>query len=251
MSASSLAVCDKLIYTFDNTAGGFSNFSNYISREVNKNVSNLKSVSWSPSGDLAAGVSSLTSQMSGRIPESGSTNDILDFINSCSFLSGDSVLKNPIGLANGMLESVYDKMGELALSLADSLSLPELGVGKLLDDIMNKMDFSGVTVSIPGLDDLISCVSASCGSEFASKISEMTDTLSDLYIDFNMDSDPLSPNFGNLDLDNIYDEASMTISEKASMATVTNAMGSIKSQAQTSINSCIETIKETTDVFDW
>jgi hypothetical protein len=251
MSSSSLAVCDKLVHTFDSTSGGLSNFSNRISREVNNNVSSLKGLSWSGSGDLTAGVGSLISQMDGRIPSSDSVDDILDFINDCPFLSGDSVLKNPIGLVNGMLASVYDKMGEIANSLADSLSLPELGVGKLLDDIMNMMDFSGVNISIPGLDDLISCVSASCGGEFASKISEMTDTLDELYVDFNMDSDPLSANFGNLDLDSIYNKASMTVSEKANMGTVTDALGGIKSEAQDRVSNCVETIKSTTDVFDW
>ena len=251
MSSSSLAVCDKLIHTFDNTTGGLSNFSNSISRAVSNNVSTLKGLSWSDSGDLTSGVGDLVSQMNGRIPSSDSVNDILDFINECPFLSGDSVLKNPVGLVNGMLASVYDKMGEIADSLADSLSLPELGVGKSLDDLINKMNFSGVNVSIPGMDNLISCVSTSCGGEFSSKISEMTDKLDDLYNDFNMDSDPLSSNFGNLDLDSIYDKASMSISEKANMGTVTNALGGIKSKAQDKISNCVETIKSTTDVFDW
>jgi|APSaa5957512622_1039677.scaffolds.fasta_scaffold47267_2 hypothetical protein len=251
ISSTTRSVCDKLVNNFGNTAGGLTNFANRVSREVANNVTSLKGLSWSGTGDLTAGVGDFISDMNVRIPQSDDVDAILDFINGCDFLKGNSILKNPIGLTNGLIGSIFDKMGSMADWLSDSLSLPELGVGKLFDDIINSLDFSGISVSVPALDSLIGCVSASCGGEFASEISEMTDALDDLFIDFNMDSDPLSPTFGQLDLDSIYDKAAMTVSEKANMGMVNDAFTSIKTEATSKVSECIETIKETTDVFDW
>ena len=243
------SVCDKLSNTFDNTAGGLQNYANNTSREVSNNVTTLKGLSWSSEGDISSGVSSFLGNMNSRIPSSNDVSTILDFINGCSFLGNDDTLKNPIGLTNGLITSVYSEMGNIAEEMSGLL--PEFGIGKLFDDIVNMMGFSGIGASLTGLDALIDCVSASCGPEYSSKITSMVDDANSLFSDFNVDSDPTSPTFGDLNLDSIYDKASLTISQKANMNSVMGAFDTAKTTAQSSVNDCVEAIKKTTDVFDW
>jgi len=121
----------------------------------------------------------------------GSYNEFLDVINSCNFLKNDKKLSDPLKLLNSLQSSLLSGASSI---LDDAFDLiPEIQLGNALNGIIDKFGTKGFNFSesIPGLDGVLTCLSAICGEDISSRLNELQDLTDTLKIkddgSFNMD----------------------------------------------------------------
>ena len=244
-------ICDKLSSEFDTIISPLESAKRGIKDQISLAKSKLSLMEFSPAGEVSSAISSLESDVESVIPEANTpdVDEMLDFINSCDFLKADEMLKNPIALLKGGVGSAIDKAGGFVDSLTDLL--PEFDAGQLLGNILNK--FSGSGLGLPGAldisnivklaDQIINCIGNRCGADYSARITSMTDTLNELYTDLNIVSDPASADWGEFDIEQIYDDATLSASEKLQMSGVVDSVLESQTAVTDSINNTVTATK--------
>lgn len=242
-------ICKKLDEQFDSLTQPAVSAQAATKRQISDVKSQLRNLSFSPEATIDAEVNNLNDQVQEVVPD-GNPEDIqeaVDFINGCDFLSGDSILSNPIALFNGAVDSTINKTKQL---VDDAVSaLPEFGVAGLIADIQEKLsgvldglpdlklpDALDITAIVQGADKIINCVAGRCGPSYSSRVSDMVDQLQGIYDDFSLDDNPLSETWGQLDLEGIYNEVGLAAEDITKMDTVVDAVNKTKSDALGGIN---------------
>ena len=244
-------VCDKLSDEFDTLLQPVEAAKAGIKDQINQTKAKLSLMTFSPAGEITAAINGLENDVAGVVPEANTEDidEMLDFIKTCDFLSASSKLNNPISLLKGGVASAIGQAG----GFVDDLTglLPEFDVGNILGNILNK--FSGAGLGIPGAlditgvmqmaDQIINCIAGRCGGDFSSRITNMTDTLDGLYNDLNIVSDPTSENWGEFDIEKIYDDVSLSVSEKILMNTVVTSIEDSQLAVTDAISSTVDATK--------
>lgn len=245
-------ICDRLSGEFDSMLQPINAASRTIKNQITQVKTTLNNLSFSPAAVVDAKISEVEDQVKEVIPE-GNPEDIqetIDFINSCNFLSENELLRNPIAIYNGAVNSTLSKVSDFITDAA--ALLPEFNAAQLLGAITDK--FAGITgLSLPdalnisdivrSADQLINCMAGRCGAEFASRVTDMIDELEGIYNDLNIISDPLDPNWGDFDIQELYDLAGFDPTEIVQMDKVVNTVTQTKTDALNSINSINTSIK--------
>ena len=125
------AICKKISDQFDAMLNPASSVQAATKAQLDAIKAQLAGLSWSSDVDLDGAVSDLESWVNGVIPSGGSddTDEILDFIRNCPFLS--DLFPNPVGLANSSGGSIFDAIKDLISAMGDLI--PEFGVGKAIE----------------------------------------------------------------------------------------------------------------------
>jgi len=249
------AICKKISDQFDAMLNPASSAQAATKAQLDAIKSQLAGLSWSSDLDLDGAVDDLESWVNGAIPSAGSddTDEILDFIKNCPFLS--DLFPNPVGLANSSGGSIFDSVKDLISTMGNLI--PEFGVGKLLGLIQDSLlpgIPGGLDISnlVKQADQLIECVAGRCGSSYSSRVSTMTSKLQGIYNDYDLDDDPLSPTYGELNLDSIYDAASLTVTNKEKMTKAMESISANKTSAVdsvTNLKSALKSIPSVTGLF--
>lgn len=244
-------VCDKLSEEFDTLLKPVEAAKRGIKDQINLAKSKLSLLEFSPGAEITAAVTGLENDVKGVIPEAGETdiNEITDFIASCDFLNAHLMFKNPIALLKGGVASAIAQAGGFVDDLTDLL--PEFDAGQLLGNLLNK--FSGAGLGLPGAlgitgimqaaDKIINCIAGRCGGDFTARITDMTDTLDQLYTDLNLISNPADANWGEFDIDKIYDDVALSAQEKLQMTTVVESVQNSQTAVTDAISSTVDATK--------
>lgn len=244
-------VCDKLSSEFDTLLQPVNDAKGVIKSQIDKTKSTLSLMTFSPVSEINSAVSNLENDIKGLVPEAETPDidEIMDFVKSCDFLKGHSMLNNPISLLKGGISSA---IGEAA-GFVDELTglLPEFDAAQIIGNILNK--FSGMDLGLPdalgitgvmqAADKIINCIVGRCGSEYSSRITEMTNTLDDLYTDLNIVSDPTSANWGEFDINKLYDDVALSAQERIQMSTVVDSVKKSQTSVTDAINSTVNATK--------
>ena len=92
-------------------------------------------------------------------------------------------------------------------------------------------------------DKIINCIAGRCGTDFSTRVTDMTTTLDGLYSDLNIVSNPVDPNWGKLDIDKIYDDVALSAQERLQMSSVVNSVGNSKSSVTDAVGNAVNAIK--------
>jgi hypothetical protein len=244
-------ICNKLSEQFDTLTRPAKDAVASVKSEVNSVKSTLNSISFSPEEEITGAVSGLESDVRDNIPDPNDEDiqETIDFINQCSFLQGDELLKNPVALMKSATNSIIETTSGLVGDLAETL--PEFNAGEIIGGILDK--FTGFDLNLPGAldlgnilrtaDEIINCIAGRCGPDYSDRVSTMTDELQGLFDDLTAIDNPLDPNYGEFDLEGIYDSINLTFDEKAQIGKVTDAIQSAKTDAVDAVNSSVNSIK--------
>jgi hypothetical protein len=243
-------ICDKINQEFDTILQPVEAAKATIKSQINQAKSKLSLMEFSAPAEINNAVTNLASDVAGIVPNPNTEdiNEMLDFIKSCDFLDGHDILNNPISLLKGGVSSAISE----ATGFVDDLTelLPEYDVGQILGNILDKFsgagsglpDFLDITSAMQAADKIINCIAGRCGGDFSSRVISMTETLDELYSDLNIVSNPADPNWGKFDIDQFYEDASLSVQEKLQMDDVVN---SIKDSQETITNSISSTVDAT------
>jgi len=242
-------VCNKLSDEFDTLLKPAEAAKRGIKDQINLAKSKLSLIEFSPPSEINSAITSLENDIKGVIPEANTEDidEMMDFIKGCDFL--DISFKNPITLLKGGIGSAIAQTAGFVDDLTNLL--PEFNVGQLLGNLLNK--FSGVGLGLPGAlditnivkmaDKIINCVAGRCGGDFASRITDMTDTLNDLYKDLNLVSDPTNENWGKFDLEKIYDDVALSTQQRIQMSNVVESVQNSQTAVTNAISSTVNATK--------
>jgi len=243
-------ICDKISQEFDTIIQPVEAAKASIKSQINQAKSKLSLMTFSPPDEIDSAVTDLTNDVAGIIPNPNTEDidEMLDFISSCNFLDGHEILSNPISLLKGGVSSAISEASGFVSDLVDLL--PEFDAGQILANIFSKFsgagaglpDFLDITAAMQAADKIINCIAGRCGSSFVARVASMTETLDDLYDELNIISDPIDPNWGKFDIDKLYDDVSLSVSEKLQMNKV---MDSIEDSQETITDSISNTVDAT------
>lgn len=217
-----------------------------VSEKIGNSIISLKTTVFSTPATIAGGITTLSNNTGEVIP--GSTvndiNEIKDMIDDCEYLSEVASLLGIAGQVikniNNASKSILDKIAEFILNIG--LTIPEFDISKGLDDITSEFEKSTSGI-MTGADKLINCLDILGQGEYTTEVTEYSSALSDLYVDLGMVSNPVDPNWGELDLSAIYSEAGMSPAEIVNMQTVQTSIKSVKSDSVNALSAAIDTTK--------
>ena len=244
-------VCDKLSDEFDTLLKPVESAKRGIKDQINLAKSKLSLLEFSPSSEINSAISGLENDVKGVIPEANGPDisEITDFIGTCDFLKGNVMFKNPIALLKGGVSSAIAQAGGFVDDLTELL--PEFDAGQLLGNLLNK--FSGVGLGLPDAlgisgiirtaDQIINCIAGRCGGDFATRLTAMTETLDQLYTDLNLVSDPLDANWGEFNIEKIYDDVALSAQERLQMTTVVDAVQNSQTAVTDGISDTVNAAK--------
>jgi len=240
-------ICNKLSDEFDTLVQPLEDAKGTIKSQISSIKSKLSLMNFSPAAEINSAVSNLESSVKDLVPEATSIDlsEIQDFISSCDYLKNGPTFKNPIALLRGGFNSAITQAGGFVNDLTDLL--PEFDVANIIGNIFDKFsgfdlglpDCLGITEAVQSLDTIINCIAGRCGPDFSSRITEMTNSLDDIYNDLNIIGDPTNANWGKFDIDKIYDDVALSASERIQMA---NVVGSVQDSKTAVTNAISDTI---------
>lgn len=245
ISSTKRAICQKIISEYDKRIAPVVKVADEVSKKVSDTITDLKGISFTPADQLTAKLDVFLDDAKNKVPEidDPGIDELLDFINACTFLNEDDSLNNPVTLMNGIRSSALDSISDV---ITNSISvIPEFSAGKLINNLQNMFsgDDQDLSSIMKDVDKAIGCVENLCGSEFATELSEMKNTVTDLYSKLNMVSNPLDPKYGELSVDSIYEAASLSIVQKSNMGQCMDAITKSQIDAKNAIASGINSLK--------
>jgi hypothetical protein len=207
----------------------------------------LNSYVQSPQGVIDAATNQLRNSAGSVIP--GTTESdvekMLEMINKCLFLQDDEKLNNPVALGKSMTQSLFDKLNDY---FNDVTSVPEYLLGKALSALeelySNQLPGSSALSDLmKKADKLIQCLSTVCNGEYTSEVLALTNQTENLYNDFEMVSDPLDANYGKLNKDKLFSDASLIPGDIQKITSANDEVNSIKTQAKSAIDDLMSSTK--------
>lgn len=246
-------ICNKLSDQFDTLIKPAQDAIGGVKAQVSAVKSTLNAMSFSPEETIDNATAQLESDVAAAVPDPNDEDvqETIDFINQCSYLNEDELLKNPVALMKSATNSVIEGTSGLIGDLAGIL--PEFNVGEILGGILDKFTDGFGDIKLPGAlslgsilraaDEIVNCIAGRCGPSYSDRVTSMTSDVEDLFEKLSAIDDPLDPNYGEFDLDGIYDSVELTLDEKAQMETVTNAVQSAKTDSLNAVNASVDSIK--------
>ena len=216
----------------------------------------LRSMTFSPLGDLANALNDFKNDVEEMIP--GDTVDELDrlknFLEQCPYLSGLAPATSLKGTLNGIFDNIQ--------GLIDNFTslFPEFGAGNLasyINGLLNGLAFPGgdiLTELLKQAEALLQCLSSLCALQDPSYLGEITDInddLQSLYSDLNLvDTVPVDdPSFATFDYDTMYHMVGLTPDQISAINDTKGTIDDQKANAADSVQKSIDAVKQYTKNF--
>ncbi len=188
-------------------------------------------------------MSALENQLNSYVPDPG-LNDIIDMIDNApvpdfsntdadNLISSCTFLGNLFGSANDLMKSVSGTLLGAASDILGNLSSLDVDLALNFDaisDLFGSFDLAGL---IPGMDGLLNCLSAVCGSDVSSRIDEMNGLMDDMHL----------ADDGSFDADELMDVAGLDSNAKTNLTNIKSSVTGFKGNAQASMASSITRVR--------
>lgn len=236
------SICNKLIYDFDSLIAPVRASKGSI-REATSDIQGLlNTTSFASESTINNAISTYLQDVDDNLPDTSELEQLSNILNNCDYLKD---LK-PASIVASSINSAVDKVDSLLDNVGTSL--PEFNIGKLasgINDLLfgNIPGANQISQLLQKADKLIECLSTHCGGEYPSQVSDFTQTVNELYGDLNIDSDPLSSNYGKYDIQSLYDGAGVNAADQAKVTSVINSADLSKATSITKIDSVVDEIK--------
>ncbi|MHA1814386.1 MAG: hypothetical protein ACTSX1_00120 [Candidatus Heimdallarchaeaceae archaeon] len=258
LTKSQRATLDKVSRDFNGLITPADAVKGAVQGKVGDSITKLKNMTFSSPATLATAISDFSSDVSNVVPGTSPSDieEIYDMIKDCSYLDdqGDAAA-TVMKVINNTTKSIFDKIGSIAFDI--SVTVPEFDVSGLLDDVTSLFDglsFPNVPdIKVPnqfdltnimkGADKLINCLDILGQGEYNNEVTTYSATLTDLYTDLGMVSNPVDPNYGKLDIDSVYSAASLTPTQQASINATQASYKAVKDASVSSVSDALATAK--------
>jgi len=241
-TATERSVCNKIVFDFDALIAPVRAGKGSIRNSTSDIQGLLNTTSFANEATINNAITSLLQDVDDNLPDTSELNELANLINNCDYLKG---LK-PASLVASSINSAVSKIDALVNNIGTTL--PEFNMGNLASSI-NDLLFG----NIPGADqissllqkadNLIECLSAYCGGEYPSQVSDFTQTTNELYDDLNIVSSPVSPMYGQYDMQSLYNQAGVSSEDQAKVTSVIDSVDLSKATAITKIDEAVGGIK--------
>ena len=247
LSPTITSMCNQLTQKYGGIIQPTRSAKSAIKSRIRRMIAELESANFSSFADLQNEIYALRSRVNGVIPGSSSSDisEILQFLKNCSLFGDDF---NAVSANRGSTIGIFDKIDEFILD--SGISYDEFGVASIYDSIdklLNGTNYPGgnnISGSLGNADLLIECLSSLCpDTGYTSDLILYQDEVSSLYEQLHIVSDPISPNYGKLDFDYVYNEAGMNSTQIDNMSYVIDEVTTIKEDANVSIEESIAAAK--------
>ena len=243
-------ICNKINSEFDTLLQPIQSARGIIKTQIGNVKSKLSSMSFSSAEDINSAINDLENNVKSVIPEvnTDDIDELINFISSCNFLNESEIYKNPIALLKTSSFSAMDQAFGFVFDLTGLI--PEFDAAEIVGSILDK--FSVPTLGIPSLnisnimksaDNIINCIAGRCGPDFSTRVTDMITELDGLYTDLNIVSDPVSSNWGNFDINKIYDDVALSVQERLQFDSVSSSVASSKASVTDSVGGVVDAIK--------
>lgn len=242
ITATERSICNKLAFDFDAIISPANASKGAINNKTSDIEGLLNTTSFASESTINSAIASFLVDVNDNLPDTNELEELSTLLNNCDYLSGFK----PVSIVASSINTAINKIDGLLNNIGTSL--PEFNIGKLTSSI-NDLLFGNIPggQQISGLlqnsDKLIECLSTYCGGEYPTQVSDFTQTVDDLYGDLNIDSDPLSANYGKYDMQSLYNQAKISTADQAKVTSVINSADVSKAAAVTKINSVVSAIK--------
>ena len=209
---------------------------------LNSYINQMRSTVFSPPGAVEQGVDDLVNQANGVMPgdEVDDLNRINTFMQNCPFFDEASPVSALLGSVSGLFDAIDNFINNI------SITVPEFGLAALADQLnklLNGDGFPGgnnLSALFKMLDKLINCLNALCPGFF---IENKINQVNDLYNFYNVDSNPTSLTYAQLNYASIYQELNLTPGQINNLNTALNSVTSVKETALSSVQSVANKLK--------
>jgi|WetSurSiteA1Bulk_404760.scaffolds.fasta_scaffold00070_5 hypothetical protein len=235
------SLCQKVYSGFDGLISPVYNGASDLSSSISGAQSLLSALSgnFSPTSIMNTALNDFRYQSRMYIPGYGQSDiySMLNFINNCLYYDG----KNPYSVLNSLLSQANQGIDNALRTLGSDV--PEMNIGSLLGDILNKYLGLNITDVLKQADKILNCLATLCGSEYYVATWKMQSILDDLYIQTNAVQDPLSPLYGTFDFGTLYSNAGLSLPEIGTMTNIMTTYTDLKSEATSSVETAYSTLK--------
>jgi phage-related protein len=240
------AQCEKMVYDFDSLVAPIQNAKNGVRSQKNLLQSMLNGHTGSAQSTVNGAITDLQSQVSNYLPGGNpeDMNALKSLIEQCEYLNGANPAAALIGASGGILNKVNGFVDNL------SGSVPEFNIGKVMSALNDLFSANGggLTDLVKKLDKLINCLTAFCGGEYPSQISEFQDTLNTLYLEMNINDNPASSGYGTFDLPKLMNDANIPEGDQDLINLSVEAIDGEKAKVFSSIESAVSSVKSLTGI---
>ena len=248
LSNNEKSLCNKLNSDFDQLIQPGKSAKGAINSATNDMKSKLAGMTFSSSSALSAALDAYRDQVADVLPgdQLSDLENIKNFIDSCEYLQ----FLDPVSAMMGTVGGIFDEIDNLINGF--DLTFPEFsagGLGSLVDKALNALPGmpGGDKISdlLAAADKLLNCLSSGCAAvdpSYIPSLSQKTAELQSVYDDLGLIDDPLDPNYGKFNYDAMYNDLGLSASEVSNIE-------SVKSTINTSKDSGIDAIKNTTDAM--
>ena len=259
LTKSQRATLDKVSRDFSGLVAPADAVKGAVGGKIGDSITKLKTMTYSSPATLASAISDFSSEVSNVVP--GSTysdiQEIYDMVKDCTYLDeqADDAVATVMKVINNTTKSIFDRIGNIAFDI--SVTVPEFDVSGLLDYITSLFDglnFPNVPdIKVPnqfdltnimkGADNLINCLDILGEGEYNNEVTTYSATLTDLFTDLGMVSNPVAVNYGKLDIDSIYSSASLTPAQQTNINATQAAYKVVKDASVSSVSNALNTAK--------
>jgi len=180
MSLFKIGICTKLGSLLDTNISSLNRAKDSIINLNEKLIDKLKYTQWSADNDVNNAISSINSSYSEMIPDSSESDEIIEMINECNFLS-DTIYQSPIALAKNLADPIKQKAVNLMSDICDNL--PEFDGVKMYNEILSQIKTQGFKELIDSTNKIIICINTLCDQDIQGKIDRFQNILTDCKMD--------------------------------------------------------------------
>jgi len=239
------SLCNKMNGDFNSIVGPVNSNIGAIAgnlNSVNSQINSLKSGGFSSISQINSAVADIDYVVGQNIPgdDESAIEEVIDTIQTCSYLNTDEIKSNPISVLKGLYDSNINKVYDICDDYISAV--PEFGAGKTIDQL-RKTYSDSVSSAMQKADRLIECMNSTCGSEFSSQITQYTNIINNLFSRLKMVSNPISSDYLKLDIQSIYNSLDLDVDQIFKMDTVANSVLSSRNRVTNSITNAISKAK--------
>ncbi|MEE9571901.1 MAG: hypothetical protein V3W20_02505 [Candidatus Neomarinimicrobiota bacterium] len=247
LDSMSRSLCNKMKEDFATLTAPINQAKSAVRNVKNQLQSLLNSMVFSPDlsaiTDEVAAIQAAARALypSDALSEMESLKTLLD---ACAYLDDAKPISSILGTTLGVFDEIDN--------IINTSIIPEIGAASL-GDLINKLmagegrpGGSNLSDIFKKADKLINCLSAICGAgdpTYITIASTYTAELDNLYDSMGIDSNPVSPTYGEFDFNTIYDNAGMTPTDRLKVDTALSGVTNTGTNALSSISSSVSKAK--------
>lgn len=170
--------CSKLTNEYDNRYTQINSTRSDLNSYINTLKLNIASnTGYAPHEYIRNYENDVESNINNMVPDLTQFDEIVDLINRCTFTKNDSMLSHPSTMTRNILNSVLSNANNFLHNLA-SLIPTEYALANTINNLMNHLKFFNMNLVIPESFQLLNCMSAICGTDISSRLSQLNSFLS-------------------------------------------------------------------------